>query len=62
MLTSVAAFLAGLLCILGASFEWDWFMNHHKVVFLERLLGRTGVRLFYIILGLALLGLSSATC
>ena len=38
----------------GAALDWGWFMNHRKAQFFVRLLGRNGTRVFYGILGTAL--------
>ena len=45
---------AGAFAIAGAIFNWNWFMNHRRARFLVRVLSRTGTRIFYGILGLAL--------
>ena len=44
----------GLLCIVSAIFDWDWFMNHHKAQFVCTKLGRNRARVFYVILGVVL--------
>ena len=44
----------GVFAICGAGFDWEWFMNHRKAQFFVRLLGRTGTRVFYGLLGTAL--------
>lgn len=46
----------GLFSIICALKDWDWFMNHHKARFMAKLLGRTGARAFYVVLGLAICG------
>ena len=53
----------GAFAISGAVFDWEWFMNHRKAQFFVRLFGRTGTRIFYGILGAALvvLGVLIAT-
>lgn len=43
---------AGLFSICGAAFDWDFFMNHRKARFLVSVLGRTGARVFYFLIGL----------
>ena len=45
---------SGVFSILGAIFDWEWFMNSRKARFLVRIITRNGARLFYGILGLAL--------
>ena len=44
----------GIFGIVGAVMDWDWFMNHSKARFMCSLCGRNGARVFYIVLGLAL--------
>lgn len=41
----------GVFAICGGVFDWDFFMNHRKARFFIRLLGRTGARIFYGLLG-----------
>ncbi|MBM4004241.1 MAG: hypothetical protein FJ295_13295 [Planctomycetes bacterium] len=43
---------AGLFSISGAVFDWDFFINSRKARFFVSILGRTGARIFYGILGL----------
>ncbi len=45
--------LGGLFAIAGAAFNWDWFMQNPKANVFVRLLGRTGARVFYIIVGVS---------
>jgi small neutral amino acid transporter SnatA (MarC family) len=44
----------GAFAICGAAFDWEWFMNHRKAQFFVRLFGRNGTRVFYAVLGSAL--------
>jgi len=44
----------GALSMLGGIFNWDWFMNSRKARTMVKLLSRTGARIFYGVLGLAL--------
>lgn len=44
----------GAFAICGAVLDWEWFMNHRKAQALVRILGRGGTRLFYGLLGTAL--------
>lgn len=48
----------GVFALCGAVFNWDFFMNHLKARFFVNLIGRTGTRIFYATLGLALLALA----
>lgn len=60
----VSAFfvLAGLFSFAGAVFDWEWFMTHSRAALFVRLVGRSGARLVYALLGilLAALGLAGA--
>lgn len=40
--------------MLGAICNWEWFMNARKARFMVKILTRNGARIFYGILGLAL--------
>ena len=44
----------GLFSAAGALFDWEWFMNARRTRSVSRVLGRTGARVFYGLLGLAL--------
>lgn len=46
---------AGLFSLVAALADWDWYMNHRKAQFFVRILGRTGARIFYGLLGLFLM-------
>ena len=45
----------GLFSLAGAVFDWDWFMESRKARFFVALLGRTGARGAYILLGIVLI-------
>ena len=49
-LVAIAAGGFGITC---ATFDWDWFMLAPKARFWIRILGRTGTRWFYVLLGSA---------
>lgn len=53
----------GLFSIIGALANWDYLIHHIKTKLLLKLIGRTGARIFYVVLGLALflIGLLSIT-
>jgi hypothetical protein len=51
MLPAIAIILIGLLSVLGAALDWEWFIANGKVRIFVRLLGRTGARILYVILG-----------
>ena len=46
----------GLFAVLGGALNWNFFMESRKAAFFVKIFGRTGARIFYIILGLALVG------
>ena len=50
---------AGLFSICGAAFDWDFFINSRKARFFVSILGRTGARIFYAILGLVIVVLGA---
>jgi small neutral amino acid transporter SnatA (MarC family) len=52
--------LGGLFSFAGALFNWEWFMTNYKAAFFVRLLGRSGARVIYAILGLLLAALGFA--
>jgi len=47
--------VAGLFTVCGAVFNWDFFMNSFKSRFWVKILGRTNARIFYGILGIAIM-------
>jgi len=44
--------LIGVFTMLGGILDWDWFMNHSRARGFVQLFGRTGARVFYVLLGL----------
>ncbi len=52
------AFAAGLLTVIGAVMNWDWFFNHPRARPFVSFFGREGARAFYIVLGCTVMGLS----
>jgi hypothetical protein len=44
---------AGLFVLAGSAFNWDWYWRRRRTQVWVDLLGRTGARIFYAILGLA---------
>ncbi len=54
----IVIFLAGLFSVFCAAKDYDWFMNSSKARLFVKLLGRNGARVFYILLGLVLIGVS----
>jgi purine-cytosine permease-like protein len=43
----------GIFSVCGAAFDWDFFINSRKARFFVTVFGRTGARIFYGVLGLA---------
>lgn len=54
--------LVGGFCILSSVLNWDWFFNDRKARVIVAIFGRTGARIFYILMGTAIIvgGLWSA--
>jgi len=50
---------AGVFSICGAAFNWNFFMNSRKAWFVVTIFGREGARLFYALLGLAIVVLGA---
>ena len=46
--------LVGVFTLAGSLGDWDWFMNHHKAQFFNRIWGRQGTRIFYGIIGMVI--------
>jgi hypothetical protein len=53
----------GLFSVCGAVFDWDFFFNNYRARPIVAMLGRTGARVFYALLGAAImiLGILLAT-
>jgi len=47
--------VVGFYSIAGAALNWEWFMGDPKAKVFARLFGRTGTRVFYILLGVSAL-------
>lgn len=47
--------LAGVFSLLASCLNWDWFFTAQKAEYTVKSLGRTGARIFYGLLGLALI-------
>jgi len=45
----------GIFCIAGALFNWDWFMENKRSRYGIRLFSRNGARIFYCVIGLAII-------
>jgi predicted transporter len=47
----------GLFSVAGGILNWDWFFADRKAKPIVRSFGRTGARIFYVIIGLAVMTL-----
>jgi len=47
---------SGIFCLASAIANWNWFMEHRKARVVVKILGRTGARVLYSIVGLFLFG------
>nr|WP_320057590.1 immunity 17 family protein [uncultured Bacteroides sp.] len=50
--------VAGIVAILAAALNWDWFFNAQNAQLIVRNVGRKRARLFYGVLGIILVGMS----
>jgi drug/metabolite transporter superfamily protein YnfA len=46
--------VVGCFSMAGAYFDWDWFMKNSRAWLFVKLFGRNGARIFYGLLGAAL--------
>ncbi|NDV55805.1 hypothetical protein D0T51_08720 [Parabacteroides sp. 52] len=46
---------AGLFSLLASCLNWEWFFTTQKSEYIVRTLGRSGARIFYGLLGVALI-------
>lgn len=58
LLTFLLLFGAGAFTIVGAVMDWNWFMNSRRARFFVAIFGRLGARIFYILLGLFIIGMA----
>ena len=49
----------GVFSTAAGILDWDWFMHHPKARFMASMMGRGGARVFYILLGIALVVLGA---
>lgn len=49
----------GLFAIVGAALDWNWFMESRKARLFVMIFTRNGARVFYILLGTALITVSA---
>ncbi len=50
--------LAGILSLLAALFDWDWFFTARNAQFIVRNVGRKQARWFYGVLGIILISMA----
>ncbi|MDR0657886.1 MAG: immunity 17 family protein [Mediterranea sp.] len=50
--------VTGIIALLASLLDWDWFFKAQNTQFIMRNVGRSWARLFYGILGLALMGMA----
>lgn len=50
---------AGLFAAIAGVGNWDWFMNHPKARFMCSVFGRSGARIFYVVIGIAFIVLGA---
>jgi len=55
-ITGLVFIAIGLFSVAGAYFNWNWYMNNYRALFMIRLLGRGGARGFYAVVGIAIAG------
>ncbi|MBN1440728.1 MAG: immunity 17 family protein [Anaerolineales bacterium] len=51
---------AGLYCLAGAVFDWEWFLGGRRSEIFVRILGRLGARFLYALVGLLVAGIGIA--
>ena len=51
----IALVIGGLLSIISAAMDWDWFMNYNNARLFVKMFGRNGARIFYVLFGLTLI-------
>lgn len=56
---NAVAFIIGLLTLLGAIRDWDWFFNHPRARLFVNWFGREGARTFYGVLGIVIMVMSA---
>ncbi len=54
LIIGILIIISGLFSLISSIKNWEFFFSHTRARFLVRILGRTGARIFYGILGLAL--------
>lgn len=55
LIIGILIILSGAFSLISSLKNWDFFFNHSRARFLVRIMGRTGARIFYGLLGSALI-------
>ncbi len=53
--TALLTIAIGLFAGVAAAMDWKWYMNHRKAQLFVKMFGYQGARVFYMILGLAMM-------
>jgi hypothetical protein len=59
LLIGMVLVASGLLSVFSGVSGWEWFLAHRKTAPMVALLGRAGARVFYVLLGLAVIALGA---
>lgn len=54
-IAAIILIIVGLISLSGGVFAWPWFMNSRRARSLTSIIGYTGARIFYVILGVGVL-------
>lgn len=57
---SILSWAAGAFVLVAVALDWNWFFEHPKARFFVERFGRGGARVFYFLLGCALVVLGFA--
>lgn len=60
LFVGAVAIAIGLFVMSAALFNWEWYYQLHKARWIESICGRGGARVFFGVLGLALIVLGAA--
>lgn len=55
IIAAVVCFIAGAFSLICSACNFDWYFNTRKAQRFVRLVGRTGARIFYIVLGIIIM-------
>jgi hypothetical protein len=57
-ITQIFFMAIGIFSVLGAFFEWSFFFNSKRARFAVSLFGKSGARIFYIVVGVILFSIA----